>query len=282
MEGLNIDPAQAMLLEVAVRLFVIVLLTVVAVQALRLFNNRLVARFLASRQLTGTDARIKARTVAGMVAGPAYTIIFIIAGTMALRATGFDVTPLIASAGIAGIAIGFGAQALVRDILNGFFIALDDLFTVDDYVRIGEQTGQVERLTFRMTQMRNSEGALITIPNGEIKTIINLSRQWARVNLDLRLPMSADADDVTHLLSDVLARMAQEPEWSVLMLEPPSVLGMEQLAPDFYQLRVMVKTPATRQAEVAREIRSRVQRRLRAEGIVAPAQSASSPAEEPG
>src|SRR5262249_35710964 len=155
----------ATLLEVALRLLAIAVVALLAARALRLLDRRLVVWLLTRRRGAPADAarereaQQKAKTLAGLIGGLGYALIIIIAGTMGLREFGFDVTPLLASAGVVGIAIGFGAQALVKDLLNGFFIISEDQFAVDDIVRIGEFGGKVERLTPRITQIRTLDGA---------------------------------------------------------------------------------------------------------------------------
>jgi small conductance mechanosensitive channel len=264
------DPATATLVETILRLLGIALVAALALRGLRLLDHRLVLRLMARRREPAREAEQKAKTLAGMLAWPAYAIVLIVAIMMGLRVLGFDVTPLIASAGIAGIAIGFGAQALVRDLLNGFFIISEDQFAVDDIVRIGDFAGQVERLTPRITQLRNLDGALITIPNGEIKSVVNQSKQWSRVNLDVQVPLEADVDEVSDLLVEIGRDLHADPDWQPLLLEEPQVLGVEQLGERSVTLKVVAKTQPTRQFEVARELRRRIKRRFREQGLDLP------------
>jgi small conductance mechanosensitive channel len=273
MDRLNLDPATATLLEVALRLLTIAVLALLATRALRLIDRRLVVWLVARRRGAPADparereAQQKAKTLAGLIGGFGYALILVIAVSMALRELGFDVTLLLASAGVVGIAIGFGAQTLVRDLLSGFFIIFEDQFAVDDIVRVGEFGGQVERLTPRITQIRTLDGALITIPNGEIKAVVNQSKQWSGVNLDVQVPNEADLDAAIELLREVGRDLQEDPQWGPVILETPQVLGIEQLGQTSVTVKVLVKTQPTRQFEVGRELRRRIKQAFREAGI---------------
>src|SRR5262249_40295924 len=186
---------------------------------------------------------------------------------IALRELGFDITLLLASAGVVGIAIGFGAQTLVRDLLSGFFIIFEDQFAVDDIVRIGEFGGQVERLTPRITQIRTLDGALITVPNGEIKAVVNQSKQWSGVNLDVQVPNEADLDAAIELLGEGGRGLQEAPQGGPVIRETPQVRGIEQLGQPSVTVKVLVKPQPTRQFEVGRELRRRIKQAFQKAGI---------------
>ncbi|HEX2924234.1 MAG TPA: mechanosensitive ion channel family protein, partial [Chloroflexota bacterium] len=184
--------------------------------------------------------------------------------------SGRDITPLLASAGIAGVAVGFGAQNLIKDWLSGFFILLENQYSVDDVIKVGEYSGTVERLDLRRTVLRNLEGSVIVIPNGEVRTVTNLTKEWSRVVMDVGVPYEEDEDRVIEGLRRVGADLAEDVEIGGMILEPPEVLGIELLGQYQVTLRMLVKTLPTKQWLVARALRRRVKRMFTQEGFQFP------------
>ncbi len=224
------------------------------------------------RRATGrgeTTAKRRSQTLSVIFRGVAQGVIFF-SGLMAvLRHLNVNVTPILASAGVIGIAIGFGAQSLIRDFFAGFMILLEDQYNVGDTIKIGETTGVVERLTLRMTLLRALDGSLTTIPNGTIATVSNFSKDWSRAVLDLEIDYSADAD---HAMEAMLATARQmRTERPDEIIEEPAMLGVERLTHASIGLRMTVKTAANKQAEIARELRRRTKLAFDQLGIKAPA-----------
>ena len=209
----------------------------------------------------------RALTLAAVLRNIASVVIYGIAGLLCLGELNVNLGPLIAGAGIAGIAIGFGAQSLVRDFLAGMFIVLEDQYGVGDDVNLGEASGTVEKVTLRTTWLRDMRGTLWVVPNGEIRRVANRSQRWARALLDLRVSADADLD---HAL-DVARRGSQDffehsPDKG-LLLERPKLLGVESFVDDAAVLRVTVKTKPGDQYKVARSLRVALRRAFAAEGI---------------
>ena len=178
---------------------------------------------------------------------------------------GFDIGPILASAGIAGLAFGFGAQSLVKDVISGFFILFEDQYGVGDVIKTGELSGTVERMTLRATVLRNLEGQVHVIPNGNINTVTVMTKDWARAVLDVTVPHKEDVNRVFETLQRVGARLAQD--WPDRILDQPTILGVEKLDDSGVTIRSIVKTPPFKQADVMREWRRRVKDEFDRAGI---------------
>src|SRR5438876_2545115 len=178
---------------------------------------------------------------------------------------GFSIGPVLASAGIAGLAVGFGAQSLVKDVISGFFILFEDQFGIGDVVKIGDFTGVVERMTLRATVLRNLEGQVYVVPNGNIQNLIVMTKGWSRAVLDVTVPLKEELARVFDVLQRIGARLAQD--WPDRILEQPVVLGVEKLDDSGVTIRSIVKTPPFKHADVLREWRRRVKDEFDKAGI---------------
>ncbi|PYS15355.1 MAG: mechanosensitive ion channel family protein [Acidobacteria bacterium] len=178
---------------------------------------------------------------------------------------GFNIGPVLASAGIVGLAVGFGAQSLVKDVISGFFILFEDQFGIGDVVKIGDFTGDVERMTLRATVLRNLEGQVYVVPNGNIQNVTVMTKDWARAVLDLTVSHKEELARVFDVLQRIGARLAQD--WPDRVLEQPTVLGVEKLDDSGVTIRSVVKTPPFKQADVLREWRRRVKDEFDKAGI---------------
>jgi small-conductance mechanosensitive channel len=212
-------------------------------------------------------ARQRAITFGGMLRSVAQAAIYAIATLTCLSEVGIDLGPLIAGAGIAGLAIGFGAQSLVRDVIAGAFVVLEDQYGVGDTVDIGEAKGVIERVNLRTTQLRDIEGTLWTVPNGEIKRVANKSQLWARAVLDIRISYDADLDRAQSEIKRVADELWQARVAGLHVLEEPSVLGVEAFADGATVVRLSLKTEPGAQFRLAREMRARLKTAFDAAGI---------------
>ncbi len=199
-------------------------------------------------------------------------VIWTVAILMALGALGQNIAPLIAGAGIVGIALGFGAQDLVKDFLSGVFMLIEDQYGVGDVVDVGDAAGVVEGVSLRTTRIRDVEGKLWHVPNGEIRRVANASQAWARALLDVDVAYGADIDQAIKVIEEVGARLNADEDWTEFILEDPEVWGVQNLGADSVQLRVVIKTVAGEQFKIGRELRRRIKYAMDAEGIEIPFQ----------
>ena len=250
------------------RLLTILLIALLLIRVLRMVTRRLIA--VAGSESAVRVARMReqqTQTLAGILYSGGTAIIVIVAVLMALPEFGFNVTPVAAAAGLVSLSIGFGAQHLVHDFINGFFTVLEDQYVVGDIVRIGDVVGRVEHLTLRRTVVRDPQGAVVTIPNGEITKVANLSRDWGQVFLDTIVASDQPLDEALNTLEALASDFRADPSWSPLLLDGPRVLGVESLSANGTTVRLQVRTAAMRQDDVARELRRRVQMELAGRGI---------------
>jgi small conductance mechanosensitive channel len=181
---------------------------------------------------------------------------------------GIQTGPLLASAGIVGLAIGFGAQSLVKDVIAGFFIILEDQYGVGDVVRIGTQDGTVEEMTLRVTVLRNFEGQVHIIPNGNIQNVTVLTKDWSRAVIDLPVSHKEDLGRVNNILTRINEKLASDMPDKVF--DKPQILGIERLTEEGVTLRLAVKTPPGKQGDVLHEWRKRIKEAFQREGIEMP------------
>jgi moderate conductance mechanosensitive channel len=201
----------------------------------------------------------QARTLAGVLYSAGSKVVWLIAILTALSEVGINPVPALTLAGLASVAIGFGAQTIVRDIIAGFYIVFEDQYVVGDTVQIGDTAGRVEHITLRRTVIRDSRGALVTISNGEIRTVANLSRDWSQSFVDVSLNPDASLDVPLAALEAAAASLRSDPAWSQALVDGPRVLGVHAYNRDASVVRLQIRTAPTRQDEVARELRRRIQ-----------------------
>jgi small-conductance mechanosensitive channel len=250
------------------RLLVIVSVALIVNRLLKSLTSRLVRA--ADSDALGRVARMReqqSRTIAGVLYSAGTAIIVIVAVLTALPEFGFNITPVAAAAGLASLAVGFGAQHLVRDFINGFFTVFEDQYVVGDIVRVGDVVGRVEHLTLRRTVVRDAYGALVSIPNGDIGKVANLSRDWGQLFLDTMVSSNQPLDAALATLEAVATAFRADPTWSSMLVDGPRVLGVESLTANGTMLRIQVRTAPNRQDDVARELRRRIQTGFSERGI---------------
>lgn len=212
--------------------------------------------------------RQRAEAIGSVLRSLVTAVVFSIAALLILSELSFDLAPLLASAGIAGLALGFGAQTLVKDLIAGLFMLLEDQYGVGDTVDLGEATGMVEAVGLRITTIRDGRGVLWYIRNGEIIRVGNKSQGWAMVVVDLPIGF-AHTEEATAVLRTAAASVALDPELAPEIVEAPEVLGVEEITVDGAVIRTVVKTTADGQLPVARELRRRLAEALENSGITA-------------
>lgn len=212
----------------------------------------------------------RARTMGSVLKSISTGILAAVVVTMMLSEVGVDIAPIIASAGIVGVALGFGAQSLVKDFLSGIFMIVEDQYGVGDTVDLGEATGVVEAVTLRITRLRDVNGTVWYVPNGQIVRVGNQSQNWSRTVLDIGVAYSEDLVHVRQVLEEVAHGLWDDEDFREHIIEEPSVWGVQDLAADQVTMRLVLKTTPGSQFEVAREMRERIKARFDLEGIEIP------------
>ena len=238
------------------KLIVIAIIAFIFSRLLRLVTHHM-AR-LAEASAAGSGRLADVKTMAGVIRATGLAIIGLIAGFMCLDAIGFNLAPLLASAGIAGIAIGLAAQTIVKDMLNGFLILVEGQFSVGDNVRVAGVSGVVEALTLRRTSVRDADGTLYVIPNSQITTVANLSLGYAVATVNVSVDFSAHPDAVIKLLKKIAMDVRISDEFRDVILEDPQVLGLDSVKGSQMIFPVIFKTRATQQYGLVREFQRRV------------------------
>jgi small-conductance mechanosensitive channel len=247
-------------------LLAIFVIALVMNRILRAITNLLINR-AASQTRAAQVREQQTRTLAGVLYGAANKVIWAVALLTALSEFGINVTPVATLAGLASLALGFGAQNLVRDIITGFYIVLEDQYVVGDTIQFADYAGRVEHLTLRRTVLRDARGALVTIANGEIRTVSNLSRDWSQAFVDVSLAPECPIERTMQALEAAAAALRCDPAWSQTLVDGPRILGVQSFDRSSSTVRLQVRTLPTRQDEVARELRRRIQLEIQKRGI---------------
>ena len=243
-----------------------------------LVTGRYVRRYRRRAKEAGDDAEGRRRrrltTVIGLVGGIVVVIVWFIVVLTMLSSFGVDLGPLIASAGIAGVALGFGAQTLVRDTISGLFIVLESQYDVGDVVDLetdgGLVSGSVEGLTLRITSVRQFDGTLGIVPNGYIKVARNKTRGWGRAIIDVRVALDEDTARVRVVLEELLEELSSQEPFESALRKNPEVLGVTQVTDAAQVIRVVAETEPSRRWEIERELRERIAARVAERGIRVP------------
>jgi moderate conductance mechanosensitive channel len=254
-----------------------------------LFSRLVVTRF--RKRLEGTASITqelnlqRATTLTGALSTALIVVIWALAILMALGELGQNIAPLLASAGVAGVALGFGAQSLVKDTLSGFFILLENQFGVGDNVEVqtpsNRVVGRVESLTLRVTALRAFDGALHFVPNGNILVASNRSKGWARAIIDVRTAYDEDVEHLRNVLEELFEELKGDRTLSEWIHEAPNVLGVERMGQDALVMRVIADTRPSKVMDVERLLRERITRRLLERGIKVPV-TPTAPVPPPG
>jgi small-conductance mechanosensitive channel len=272
---------------------VLIVLTIIGAIVLRWLANRLIHRMVATAasrsdarfaQLRGRTGKVLAdltglaherhlqrtTTMGAILRSIVTCVVFGIAALTVMSIVGLPLAPLLASAGVGGVALGFGAQSLVKDFLSGVFMIVEDQYGVGDVVDTGAVTGTVEDVTLRITRIRDGNGVVWYVRNGEILRIGNKSQGWSTAVVDIQVGYEEDLARVTRIITEVVADLGATEPWTSLLLEDPSVVGIEAMSGGSVTLRVSAKCVANESSAVQREIRERVKAVFDANGVVVP------------
>ena len=255
----------------AIRVVGVWMLAWLAWRVVRLTAHRIEAAVDDGDDSVTTLREKRGRTISQLLRSVGRVVI----GTIAILLTFnvfINIAPILAGAGILGLAVSFGAQSLVRDVISGFFILLENQFAVGDVIEAAGKSGVVERMTMRVVVLRDLEGAMHVIPNGEIKVVSNRTRGWARAVIDISVPYTEQVDRIISLLREEAAQFSTDPEWGLQLDGPVEVIGVESMTDNAATLRTLLKTQPGSQWSVAREFRRRLINRFSHEAIESPYQ----------
>ncbi|HET9984006.1 MAG TPA: mechanosensitive ion channel family protein [Longimicrobiales bacterium] len=255
----------------ALRIAIVLVVAFLAYRIVRLVTNRIIHRPVEEEDpLVKRLREQRAQTVGSLLNSVAGAVIAVVATITVLSAIGVPIASILASVGVVGLAISFGAQSLVKDVITGTFLLLEGQFGIGDVVKIADTSGLVERITLRTTVLRDTYGTVHVIPNGTITKVSNLTKSWSRAVLDVGVAYREDVDRVIALMKQIGAEFLADPEWGPLLLEEPTVPGVENLGESAVIIRMMAKTLPLKQWDVARELRRRIKIRFDQEGIEIP------------
>jgi small-conductance mechanosensitive channel len=242
----------------ALHLLGIVAVALILNRVLRVVTGLVIKRASSSARADQMREQ-QTRTLAGILFSASTKVVWAFAILTALPEFGINVTPIETLAGLASLAIGFGAQNLVRDIITGFYIILEDQYVVGDLIQVAETIGRVEHVTLRRTVVRDARGAVVTMANGDIRTVSNLSRDWSQAFVDIALAPDAPLEQALRSMESAAAELRADPSWSQALVDGPRILGVQSFDRNATTVRLQVRTLPTRQDEVSRELRRRIQ-----------------------
>lgn len=264
------DQAEIVLLNTGRGLLASLLVVLVVLIALRVWNtavSKISGEMLERAEVEPREKQLKIQTLTAVVRNTG-SVVLMALGVLMVLGQFMDIAPLLAGAGVIGIAIGLGAQGLIRDLISGFFILFEDHFAVGDVVKVNDQyAGFVEHLDLRKTNLRGLDGVLFTVPNGEIRVVANMTRGWSRMIVDVVVTYREDTDRVIGILEKVNQALMEHPTVGVLMLEPPEIQGVEALTDTGVTIRVLLKTQPIKQWDVGRVYRAMVKKALDQNGV---------------
>jgi moderate conductance mechanosensitive channel len=241
------------LLRVILPMTVIVVLTALAMRLVTIGANAIDKRLITP--VKDHDRRQRLQTLRKAGKSTAQVVILVIAVLIGLGTVGIDIGPALAAAGIIGLAVSLGAQTLIKDVIGGMTILLEDEYRVGDSIEIGAVSGEVEHITLRRTDVRDTEGRLWILPNGDVRTVANATRDWARAMVELNLGFDADVNKAVAVLDEALVKMAADPRVMPCLLAAPEIFGWNEFSDWAVIVRLRAKVMAGKQGDVARAIR---------------------------
>lgn len=269
--GVDTSPVRDWLLQQGSQIGLVLLITVVALAALEIAGSKAISHIVASSAAGQSEEEIKKRvsTLTGVVITGGQ-VFFIAIAAFIILSEFVNITPILAGASVVGVALAFGAQWLVKDLIAGFFIVMENQYRVGDVVKIADISGVVVDINLRRTILRDLDGVVHSVPNGEIKVASNMTKEYSSINLNISVSYGTDLDQAIEVINRVCKEMAEEPEWSSIITKVPQVLRVDKLGDSGIDLKIVGNTKPMQQWAVAGEIRKRVKKAFDKEGIEIP------------
>jgi len=258
------------LLTHGLRIFVIIIGYVVSIFLFKFLTMKFFKLVEAEGRSLRSERQKRADTLTSIINKTSWIFFGIIALFMILREFNINITPLLTGAGVAGLAIAFGAQSLIKDFFYGFFILAEDQFRVGDVVKLENHKGVVEKITMRTTRLRSLDGHVHIVPNGEIKIVENMTHGWSRAVVDIDVAYKEDLDKVMTIIEAVAEDLQKDKKFKESIVEKPNVLGVQKLGDSGITIRLVVKTRPLKQWDVKRELRKRIKKVFDMAGIEIP------------
>ena len=269
-EIVNVEALVRWLMSSGLRIILILVGALVVVRLAVFITRRVEQAFQDNDPSTMNEREKQAATLGKVIRNISRILVWSVAVMMILRELGIDIGPILAGIGIMGLAVGFGAQSLVKDFLAGMFVLIENQYNVGDVIEAAGAKGQVEKITLRATTLRDLEGNVHIIPNGTIAVVTNRTRQWSRFVLDIGVAYKENVDEVMRVLKEIGDELAADVEFSSMITAPLEVLGVQDFADSAVVIRVMFTTQPVKQWTVGREFRRRVKNTFDAKGIEIP------------
>jgi len=264
-----IDSTKVWLLNHALPIVLIIIVAWIARKVLKIAVSRF-EKSLEQKGIVPSEQEKRAKTLSGIVSTTISVTIYVVAIMMIITECGVNIGPLLAGAGIVGVAIGFGAQSLVKDLISGFFLLMEDQIRVGDVANIAGIGGLVEAINLRTTRLRDLEGKVHIIPNGAITVATNFTRDWSRALVEIGVAYKENVDNVISVLQEVGEELRNDSAFKEVILEPMTVQGLDSFGDSSVNIRLYFKTLPIKQWEVAREFRKRVKNAFDEKGIEIP------------
>lgn len=252
------------------QILLIVVISMIILRAMRTIIRRSIKHLVERGDPQNRQLALKVNTLSSVVESGGRLIVLVVAGMMVLSNLNIDIAPLLASAGVVGIAIGLGAQSLIKDFIGGFLILFEDQFGVGDVISVNGHSGVVEHLSLRRTGLRGLDGSLTIVPNGDVRAVQNMTKDWSRALVDVDISYDDDVDHAMDVLRQLLDGIEEDPDLGSAVLGPADILGVQQLGPYQVTIRLMVKTKPMQQWRVQRELLRRIKQALTVGGVTIP------------
>jgi small-conductance mechanosensitive channel len=252
------------------KIFLIIIATLIVIKSAQIFSTRLFETVILRKRKEDDEFKKRTDTLNSILRYIINISIVVIAVVMILGELGIEIGPILAAAGVLGLAVGFGAQSLVKDIISGFFIFLEDQIRVGDYVDIADKAGIVERLNLKMTILRDFAGNVHFVPNGEIAVVTNMTKGFSRYLFEIGVAYREDVDEVMEVMREVDKEIRNDSEYASDILEPLEILGLDQFADSALVIKARTKTRPLKQWRVAREFNRRLKKKFDENNIEIP------------
>ena len=247
-------------LSTGIKIILIVVITLILIKVIKVASSRLSSVFL--KKGTDEESEKRAKTLASVIQNFLIVLVIVVAAITIIGQLGIEIAPLLATAGIAGVAIGFAGQSLIKDIINGFFLLLWDQIRVGDYVQLSDKRGLVEMINLKMTIIRDFNGNVHYIPNGSIDVVTNMTKDYSRYLFEIGVAYREDVDEVIDVIKEVDIELRKDPGFKEDILEPIEILGLDEFADSALVIKARTKTKPLKQWRIKREFNKRLKKRF--------------------